>query len=186
MTNEDLKLMREKFEELKNKRTEVLKMGEAIETYEQHPAVKKYLELLALYKKNTTGVMYEFDKKTDEDLLHSAITSVIINDTNNIYVYMGSYIKSNGSSDCRVKKDDPQADYRLYRNLELMAYQEGYEISVPINECKNFEEKYMVIFPYKTYSNDQYYLKLRRIFFDTAVLEGQEKAFEKIKRLNIK
>lgn len=73
MTNEDLKLMREKFEELKNKRTEVLKIGEAIETYEQHPAVKKYLELLALYKKNTTGVMYEFDKKTDEDLLHSAI-----------------------------------------------------------------------------------------------------------------
>lgn len=140
--------MREKFEELKNKRTEVLKIGEAIEMYKQHPVVKKYLELLALYKKNTTGVMYEFDKKTDDDLLHSAITSLIINDTNNIYVYMGTYQKNHecdiehGPSDYRVNDDDPHSDYRIYRNLELMAYQEeSHSIIGPI--FQNFHLNYL-------------------------------------------
>ncbi len=140
--------MREKFEELKNKRTEVLKIGEAIEMYKQHPVVKKYLELLALYKKNTTGVMYEFDKKTDDDLLHSAITYLIINDTNNIYVYMGTYQKNHecdiehGPSDYRVNDDDPHSDYRIYRNLELMAYQEeSHSIIGPI--FQNFHLNYL-------------------------------------------
>lgn len=39
MTNEELEKIRNKYNELKDKRTEVLKMGEAIEEYEQHPVV---------------------------------------------------------------------------------------------------------------------------------------------------
>ena len=189
MLNEDLEKLRKKYNELREKRLEVLKIGEAIEEYKQHPAVKKYLELIKLYEENTTGIMYEFDKKTDEDLLYSAITSVRINETNNIYVYMGTYIKNHeydiehGSRDYRVNKNDPKADYMIYRNLELMSYQDDYEISIPIKECKRFEDEHTVIYPNRTWLNDQYYLKLRDEFFATAIREGQDKALEKIKRL---
>ena len=133
--------------------------------------------------------MYEFGKKTDEDLLYSALCSVRINETNNIYVYMGTFKKNHecdiehGANDYRVNKNDPDADYRIYRNLEFMAYQDGYEIEIPIKECESFEQNHIVIYPQGTCLCDQYYLKLRDEFFDTAILDSQEKALEKIMTL---
>lgn len=190
MTNEELEKIRKKFKELQEKRTEILKLGESIELLEQNPTVKKYLELVNRYKKNTTGRMYEFDKKTDDDLLYSSLCSVRINETNNIYVYMGIFQKNyecdieHGSTDYRVNEDDPNADYRIYRNLELMAYQDDYEIEVRIDDCERFEQEHIVIYPQKTSLCDQYYLKIRDEFFETSVYESQENALEKV--LNLK
>lgn len=186
MTNEELEKIRNKYNELKDKRTEVLKMGEAIEEYEQHPVVKKYLQLIKLYEENTTGRMYEFDKKTDSDLLYSSLCSVRINETNNIYVYMGTFEKSyecdieHGANDYRVNKDDPNADYRIYRNLELMSYQDEYEVEVEIHDCEKFEQEHIVIYPQGTCLYDQYYNQLRNEFFETAISESQETAVERV------
>ena len=190
MTNEELEKIRKKFKELQEKRTEILKLGEAIKLLEQNPTVKKYLELVNLYEKNTTGRMYEFDKKTDDDLLYSSLCSVRINETNNIYVYMGTFQKNyecdieHGSTDYRVNKHDPDANYRIYRNLELMSYQDAYEIEVQIEDCEKFEQGHIVIYPKKTSLYNQFFLKTRDEFFKTSVYESQEKALEKV--LNLK
>ena len=190
MTNEELEKIRKKFKELQEKRTAILKLGEEIKLLEQNPTVKKYLELVNLYEKNTTGRMYEFDKKTDDDLLYSSLCSVRINETNNIYVYMGTFQKNyecdieHGSTDYRVNKYDPDVDYRIYRNLELMSYQDAYEIEVQIEDCEKFEQEHIVIYPQNTSLCDQYYLKLKDEFFETSVYESQEKALEKV--LNLK
>lgn len=114
--------------------------------------------------------MYEFGKKTDEDLLYSALCSVRINETNNIYVYMGTFKKNH---ECDIE----------HGALEFMAYQDGYEIEIPIKECESFEQNHIVIYPQGTCLCDQYYLKLRDEFFDTAILDSQEKALEKIMTL---
>jgi hypothetical protein len=192
MTNEDLEKIRNKYKELKDKRSEILKIAEDIKRYEQDPIVKKYMELIKLYKKNTTGCMNAFDKKTDDDLLNSALISVRINETNNIYVYMGTFKKRYEydeeycEDDYQVKKNDLLADYRTYRNLEFMSYQDDYEVKVPIEYCEEFEEEHIIIYPQGTCGYDQYYLKLRNEFFDTAILESQEKALEKILSLRKK
>ena len=186
MTNEELQKIRNKYNELKDKRTEILKIGEAIEEYEQHPAVKKYLELLEIYEKNTTGRMQGFDKKTDGNLLYSTLCSIRIDETNNIYVYMGTFERSNecdivhGPNDYRVNKDDPKADYRIYRNLELASYQNDYEIEVPIKKCEVFEKEHTVIYPQGTCLYDRYYNQLKDEFFETAISESQEKAVERV------
>ena len=186
MTNEELEKIRKKFKELQEKRTAILKLGEEIKLLEQNPTVKKYLELVELYEKNTLGKMDEFGKKTDEDLLHSSLCSVRINETNNIYVYIGTFQKNyeydieHGSPDYRVNKNDPNADYRIYRNLELMAYQDAYEIEVQIDDCEKFEQEHIVIYPKKTSLYNQFFLKTRDEFFKTSVYESQEKALERI------
>lgn len=184
MSNEELEKLKSSFNGLQEKREEVLKLGREIKLYEQLPVVQKYLKLVELYRKNTTGDMYNFDKKTDDDLLFSSLNSVKINSTNNIYVYMGAYRTDYDFGVYRIDDNRDigfcETDYKKYRNLELMAYQDGYEVDVPISQCEKFEKDNIVICPDNTYLSDTYYLKLRDEFFETAVFESQEKALEKI------
>lgn len=189
MTEEELERIRKNYQEKLAKRAEILQLGQLIKQYEQDEKVQKYLELIDLYRKNTTGHLTGYDKKTDSDLLYSTLSSVRINSTNNIYIYMGTYKKNiecdivHGSNDYRVNIRDPQADYRIYRNLELMSYQRNCEIEVPIKDCLKFEQEHIVIYPKGTSLCDQFYLKLHDEFFNTAIKESQEKALEKVLKL---
>lgn len=183
MTNEELAKIRKKFKDLQENRTKFLKVSRELELLEENPIVKEYLKLFAFFD-DMSG--YDFDEKTDDDLLVMALHYVSINETNNIYVCVGTFQNNyeydieHGSTDYRVNKDDPDADYRIYRNLE----QETDEIKEIIDNCEKFEQGHIVIYPRCPQTNthlcERYYQKLRTEFLRTSVYESQEKALQKV------
>ena len=100
--------------------------------------------------------------------------------TNEIYLCMGTFMMNNicdiehGSSDIRLNRDDPRAEYRIYRNIE-----DEFSRLIPIHKCEEFERNHKVIIP-KTIYTERYYYELQREFIRIAISEGQEIACKKI------
>ena len=110
----------------------------------------------------------------------------MIDDTNEIYVCLGTFMLDNicdivnGPSDIRLDRDDSRAEYRIYRNIE-----NNYSEQIPIRKCEEFEKTHKVIIP-NTTSIERYYYELQKEFITLAVTEGQEKACKKILNRNKK
>ena len=118
-------------------------------------------------------------------------------DSNDIFIYMGTYTRAHSSKDSwypvyeilldSVPKEgtcgkyvDP-IQYRKYRNLE-----NGYECDIELQKCMEFEKKHIVIFipnvrsfqNMKTFQEDYY--ELRRYFCKQILTMKQEEAIQKI------
>ena len=73
MKTEELKILKKKVEKLQTKREEVLTLQEEIALLEKSEVVKKYLNLLDLLDKKTTGRNANIDKITDEEIINIAL-----------------------------------------------------------------------------------------------------------------
>ena len=154
-------------------------IAKRINELEENEFVKEYMELVSILK-NHEGK--EIKTWNDNRLIESAYRSLIhnIKETNGIYVYIGTYVLSNicdiihGPSHYKVNRDDPKAEYRIYKNLENDEEQE-----ITINKCDVFEKKHKIIFP-KCSLTREFFYKLQRQFFNIAIREGQEAACVKI------
>lgn len=114
---------------------------------------------------------------TDQDIILSIYKKYIVqikeNDTNKIYVYMGTYIQdyydqSECSFDKEVDMNNPNATHRIYRNLEGLL-----EKCIKIEDCDVFEKNNIVLFV------DDFY-EIEKEFLSTSVKENQEKAIQKV------
>lgn len=186
MKSEELKKLKERVKQLQAKKSEVLEIKKEIFGLEETPEVKKYLELLDILKDKTTGRNTGIDKFTDEKLVYIALGEINITPSEEIYVYIGSYKNNDeidiihGSNDFPVSRNNHEADYVIYRNLE--ARYNG-EVVVPYNESNYFESTHKIIVSQNVLSRNEYFYKLQSEYFETMVLESAEIAKEKINKL---
>ena len=179
MTNGELKDIKRNYEELTTAKTETDLLNEAIELYEQHPIVIKYLNLkrkLELIAKSHSKV----EELDDAELLEYVINNIGISNTNNIYVYMGTYQQNDNITeeypcDFIVSYDDPNADYRLYINIESP----DDERKIICTLQSDFEKQNIVLYPPQGINSSTYFYEIRNMYFKTAINEGQENAIEK-------
>ena len=129
----------------------------------------------------------EFPRKTEKSIIMSTydkhVACIEENETNGIYVYVGSYMPSNYSYEeiedgapfeIEVDYNDPRAMDRRYFNLEGV-----WGKTINISDCEEFERTHTVIFV------DDFY-ELQTEFIMTAVKENQEEAVKKVlKKYNI-
>lgn len=180
MREELLKLVKKDFEREKKRQKELKIKLKRKANLEQNKWVKEYLELKEELDES-------FDKelvdKTDSQILRSSYASNVKQEdsTNNIYMYMGTYRRSNeidvvhGANDYRIEYDSPKADYRLYKNLE---YEYDYEM-IPISQCCEFEKTHNFIHA-KGYMREAKFYKIQEEFIELAVKYGQEEACKRI------
>ena len=162
MEEEILQKIKDDYVRRKEERANLLNLMGEIAKLEENETVKKYLALTeelasVKFKKNLLV--------SDEELLDLSFRSncYSIKKTNNIYVCLGTFRLDNicdivhGPSDIRLNRDDPRAEYRIYRNIE-----DGFSEQIPIKKCAEFEATHKVIFP-KTSRTDKFYYELKYI-----------------------
>ena len=104
-----------------------------------------------------------------------------LNETNDIYLCLGTFRMDDicdivhGPRDIRLKRDDPKAEYRIYRNIE-----DGFSEQIPIHKCDEFERIHKIIFPKVDYLADKYFYELQREFIKLSIFQGQKTACKKI------
>lgn len=127
----------------------------------------------------------EYDGKilSNDDIVNKVISYSRISNTNNIYVYMGTYQRGSysdiehGPTDKRVARDNENADYRVYADIEKNS-SDAY-VEVPIEKCDDFEKENTILFSHQFISSDYYY-SVKKMFFEEALKNGQEKAIQKV------
>ncbi len=102
------------------------------------------------------------------------IKSILPEETNQIFVYLGTYKPNNStdefdSFDIETEPKYPNASYRRYADLEGL-----WEEQVPIEKCEEFEKSHTVIY------DD--YNKLLKEFLISSICDSQDKAVSRILR----
>ncbi len=186
MKEKDLQKLREKVNELQAKRDLVLNIKREIALLEQDEKVQRYLKLLAILEEKTTKGNKNIDKYTDEKLLFLALKEIGISKDSEIYVYLGTYKYNmetsivHGSPNILVSRNDPDADYAVYQNLESL-HDEIEEI--PYKYIPEFEMKHKIIIPKTKVNRKAYFYKLQTLYFETMFSESLDAANEKINKL---
>ena len=146
---------------------------------EQDLKVQEKLKLNQLIKESDCEhKIQEKDVKIIESIFYKYQNQ--IKETNNIYIYLGTFKLSDeydivhGPSDERVNYDDSKAQYRIYINLE-----NGMEKEIKIDKCEQFERENKIIFP-NTSINRGYYYELQKEFINDIIIDGQDRAVERI------
>ena len=120
------------------------------------------------------------ERLNDFDMLKLCYNKVNITETNNIYVYTGTFKNDiNDSFGTRVNYDSENALYSKYSNIELQEYNFNSTMIIPISKREEFEKNNIVIFP-KNYLLDKTFYDIQNDFFLDAMELGQEKAIEKL------
>ena len=173
-----------KEELLKIIRDESLKEISEMDKYNEYADRRNELADLEEIKK-MFGLPYtrdmELPRKTEKGIILSTYDKYAVNineeDTNGIYVYIGSYrpsdftyeeIEDGAPFEVLTDYDDPRATDSRYYNLEGIWCK-----TIKIDECDEFERTHTVIFV------DDFY-ELQNEFIMTAVKESQEQAVSKI------
>lgn len=186
MKNEELQNLKEKVEQLKQKRDKVLAIQAKIKELEETEEVKKYLELLELYEEKTTGRNKGIETYTDKKIIDIALSNVEITPDEEIYVYIGTYKINHevdivhGSNDYEVGRTNFNADYVEYENIE--SKYDG-TVQIPYKEADEFERTHKVIFPKNIASRQRYFYDLQSEYFETMIFESPEIAKERIYKL---
>mgnify|MGYP003368325371 FL=1 len=186
MTKEEYLKLKEKVNELQKKRLEVIKIEDEIEKLKETEEVKRYLQLISIYKDKTTGRNSGFDRFTDKNLISIALGEINITPSDEIYVYMGTYKNSvetdiiHGSSDIPINRLSPDADYVIYKNLESK-YNDS--IIILYKDVDEFEQTHKIIIPKSAANRGGYFYELQMEYFQTMILESQEAATEKVNKL---
>lgn len=185
MTEENLKNIKENYKKslvAKNMIKELRKRETELE--ETSKEVQEYLDIKL--KINSLN-MYGIGDHSDTYLLDEAIFNEKIENYNNIYIYAGTYrhdksdnVKSNSQQDILTNYFDPSADYHKYINIEE-GYQKG-QVKIPVDQSLIFEKDNIVLHQDKE-DFSIFYKKIRNMFFETCIREGQEKAIEKVLKM---
>ena len=169
--NEELLIkIKEDLEKEKKKLGEEIEKNKRIKELMNEKNIKEFLDL--------TGLKYEVGstkRKATNDIIESLYYRYLYqigdDETNGLYVYMGTYRYTDeidivhGSYDIRVN-----ADYRLYRNIEKTSSEQ-----VLIRYCNGFENANIIINP-KVAFNEKMFYEIQKEFFIRAIKDSQESA----------
>ena len=98
----------------------------------------------------------------------------LMSDTNEIYVYNGTYYTRDGIT-IRVHKDNPCGEFDKYINLESL-----YEIEISIHDRSVFEESHKIVPLDGLEPTKGFIYDLRSQFIEYALCDGQEVACKKV------
>ena len=157
MRESELKKVRREYYKLKKASEELLQYRNELLELEKNEKVKRYLELLEIVNKGYKGLTEENLVSKAFDLCSHSIGEFRI-DSNQIMVYIGTYIKdrtNDGDIDDYITYDNnPNASYKAYLDLET---QEAYNIT--LDKCEEFENEYLAIYLSVDEYNEQEYMK---------------------------
>lgn len=181
MKQELLDSIRKEFDMKKEKRKKLKEKQKRKAELEQNKWVKEYLELKEELSDRDN---LQLVNQTDSEILERSFRNhihMIDGDTNEIYVYLGTYRYTDEidivhtARDDRVDRNSPKADYRLYKNIEddLDTQQ------VPIGRCDEFEKEHKIIILKTCLPGEKFY-QIQKEFMELAVKKGQTEACKQI------
>ena len=191
MKPEEMNLLRKRYYDLKGQKEKIMKVKMELLELEKSSEVQRYLELVGEYQEIRDEGIADIENKDDDFFIRRAINFSKITPTNDIYVYIGAYKYNyetdiiHGASDYLVGRGDVTADYFVYYNLEAKRYNLNFSIEIPYEEVDKFEGEHKVIYP-KKFDRKAYFYDLQDEYFTTVILESEEKAMSKIKKIIIK
>lgn len=162
--------------EINNKSLNVLKNRKKI--LENSPLVKEYIELNKQIDDVTNKIFTADDIFTDT--LYNFNNIGLTDETNNIYLYAGSFINEYGY-ERQVERDDSIAEFDKYINIESFE-----NIDIPVEDRENFENSYRVLILDSNVPVKYLKYEIRDQFINDALLEGQEAACHKVLSRNKK
>lgn len=191
MTEENYKKVLSKYndlkkeqEEIKEARNKLQDLWEEKTKQESNPIVQKYLQVVKEIRKINKVASLEIET---EEHFFDTITDEFYRtaETNGIYVYIGTYIKSNEidvanmSDIIKIPRDSfKEKGWNKYKNIELRNATACEK--VPREDVKTFEEKNIVLFASEGLAAEDFYDVVKRTFFKYLIEFGQEEAVQKV------
>lgn len=189
MRNEELIKLRENYNELINERNKILALKSKIEKLKNDPIVKEYLDTVSEYEDIKTKHVYPVEEKEGSYFVRRAVDKTSITPREDYYAYMGTYKHTNeidiihAANDIRVNRNNKDADYVVYYNLEARAHSFEGTVEVPYSKADEFESTHKIIVPKNVVSSNSYFYDLQEEYYETAILESEAKAIEKVNKL---
>lgn len=191
MLDSELELLRQNYKKLKEKAEKVVSLAKKIEELKQLPEVKEYLELLTEYEKITSKFVNkeQIEQKNAAYFIRKAVKQTDITPRNDYYVYMGTYKYTDeidivhSPNDIEVSRYNSSADYVAYYNLEAKKYSFNLSVVVPYSKADEFELNHNIIFLKNVINRERHFYDLQDEYFETLILESEEKAIQKINKL---
>ena len=189
MRNEELIKLRENYNELINERNKILALKSKIEKLENDPIVKEYLDTVLEYEDIKAKHVYPVEEKEDSYFVRRAVDKTSITPREDYYVYMGTYKRNSeidiihAANDIRVNRNNKDADYVVYYNLEASVHSLEGTVEVPYSKADEFESTHKIIVPKNVVSSNSYFYDLQEEYYETAILESEAKAIEKVNKL---
>jgi len=183
MKEEILQKMVESYNKKKKMQDDYSAKKSKLKKLTEDPKVKEYLELY----KEVNGISNQnrnIMSWTQEDIINASYNEYKceIETTHGIVVYMGTFMYSSecdivhGPSYISLKRDDPKAEFRVYRDIEKPYHE---EFSLSIKECNEFESNHTIIIP-RTILREEYFNELQKEFIADMIIHGQEEAVNKV------
>lgn len=179
MKQEILDAIKSEYLKQKEQKRKVDDMISRLETLKENEYVIEYINLLNALN----NINYKrFSTWTDENILDSVFRmySYKNDETNGIYVYLGTFILDNlcdmehGPCDKKVDRTDPRAEYRIYQDIECID-----AIRIPINRCEEFEKTHKIIYPNNRYGRRTCH-NIQKEFIRDLITTSQEEACKKL------
>lgn len=165
MNDNELEQLREGYKTLSDKRNELNNLISLKKRLENTDIIKLYFEVL----KEIEG--YEDQSivnANDRTLMDKVIEKMNIKTSNGIYVYFGSY-------------HGPMCHISKYMDIEK--HHSSCDIEISFDEREKFEKEHIILRPKNLGECEKLYNETRVIFFETCIVEGQEKAIEKVLKI---
>lgn len=191
MLDTELQQLRDKYNSLIEEKERLIDLSNKIKELKKLPVIQEYLESTKEYKqiRSKDYTNDGLENQPNSYFVRNAFSHLDITPRNDYFVYMGTYRYTtevdieHGANDIEVSRNDKSADYVIYYNLEARTHSIDSSVIIPYSEADKFESTHKIIFPKNTLIKEKYFYDLQDEYYETAILESQEDAINKINKL---
>lgn len=191
MLDTELQQLRDKYNSLIEEKERLIDLSNKIKELKKLPVIQEYLESTKEYKqiRSKDYTNDGLENQPNSYFVRNAFSHLDITPRNDYFVYMGTYRHTtevdieHGANDIEVSRNDKSADYVIYYNLEARTHSIDSSVIIPYSEADKFESTHKIIFPKNTLFKEKYFYDLQEEYYETAILESQEEAINKINKL---
>ena len=191
MLDTELQKLRDKYNSLIEEKERLIDLSNKIKELKKLPVIQEYLESTKEYKqiRSKDYTNDGLENQPNSYFVRNAFSHLDITPRNDYFVYMGTYRYTtevdieHGANDIEVSRNDKSADYVIYYNLEARTHSIDSSVIIPYSEADKFESTHKIIFPKNTLIKEKYFYDLQDEYYETAILESQEDAINKINKL---
>lgn len=191
MLDTELQQLRDKYNSLIEEKESLIYLSNKIKELKKLPVIQEYLESTKEYKqiRSKDYTNDGLENQPNSYFVRNAFSHLDITPRNDYFVYMGTYRHTtevdieHGANDIEVSRNDKSADYVIYYNLEARTHSIDSSVIIPYSEADKFESTHKIIFPKNTLIKEKYFYDLQDEYYETAILESQEDAINKINKL---
>ena len=145
---------------------------------ENSTLVKDYINLVNDIKETEDDIYTDYE--VFSETLHDYMSMGLAQETNDIYLYIGSYVNEGGYNR-KTERDDINAEFDSYINIESFV-----GVEIPVEDREVFEKEHKVLLIDESIPMKYLIHELREDFIKDALLNGQEEACKKVLSRNKK